>query len=221
MMATGNLNEETEREMMTIKRSITKEEIKDMPRAAFPGRIIVVQTEAEAAKAVSYLRSHAMVGIDSETRPSFKKGQLHKVALLQVSTDECCFLFRLNMIGLPQCVVDLLQDAETTKVGLSLKDDFMMLRKRGSFSEKGVVELQEYVSRFGIDDKSLQKIYAILFGEKISKAQQLTNWETDVLTDGQKMYGATDAWACLKIYHLLQELERTGDYELTPRPADF
>jgi hypothetical protein len=87
MMATGNLNEETEREMMTIKRSITKEEIKDMPRAAFPGRIIVVQTEAEAAKAVGYLRSHAMVGIDSETRPSFKKGQLHKVALLQVSTD--------------------------------------------------------------------------------------------------------------------------------------
>jgi ribonuclease D len=203
--------------MMIIERTINKDDIKDMPRATFPGRIIVVQTVAEAEKAVSYLRSLPLVGIDSETRPSFKKGQLHKVALLQVSGEECCFLFRLNMIDLPKCIVELLEDETTVKVGLSLKDDFMMLRKRGSFREGGVVELQEYVRTFGIEDKSLQKIYAILFKEKISKTQQLTNWEADVLSDAQKMYAATDAWSCLNIYRLLKELERTGDFEIAPR----
>jgi ribonuclease D len=203
---------------MIIERTINKDEIKDMPRATFGGRIVVVQTVAEAEKAVSYLRSLPIVGIDSETRPSFKKGQLHKVALLQVSSDECCFLFRLNMIGLPACIVQLLEDPDTIKVGLSLKDDFMMLHKRAPFKEKSVIELQEYVRPFGIEDMSLQKIYANLFHEKISKAQQLTNWEADVLSDGQKLYAATDAWSCLNIYHLLEELKRTGDFEIAPKP---
>jgi ribonuclease D len=185
-----------------------------MPRATFSGRIYVVQSEAEAVKAVNYLKTQSLVGIDSETRPSFRKGQLHKVALLQVSSEECCFLFRLNMIGLPTCLVNLLEDADTVKVGLSLKDDFMMLRKRAAFSERGVIELQQFVRLFGIEDMSLQKIYALLFKEKISKSQQLTNWETDVLSDGQKLYAATDAWACLNIYKLLKELQRTGDFEI-------
>jgi ribonuclease D len=199
---------------MIIRRTISKEEIREMPRATFSGRIYVVQSEAEAVKAVNYLKTQSLVGIDSETRPSFRKGQLHKVALLQVSSEECCFLFRLNMIGLPTCLVNLLEDADTVKVGLSLKDDFMMLRKRAAFSERGVIELQQFVRLFGIEDMSLQKIYALLFKEKISKSQQLTNWETDVLSDGQKLYAATDAWACLNIYKLLKELQRTGDFEI-------
>jgi ribonuclease D len=214
----NNQREKRETEQMIIERTINKEDIKDMPKASFSGRIIVAQTEAEAEKAVAYLRTLPVLGIDSETRPSFKKGQLHKVALLQVSGEECCFLFRLNMIGLPRCVVSLLEDERIVKVGLSLKDDFMMLRKRAAVKERSVVELQEYVRQFGIRDMSLQKIYAILFREKISKTQQLTNWESDVLTDAQKLYAATDAWSCLNIYKLLKELERTGDFEIAPEP---
>ena len=187
---------------MILKRTISKEEVKEMPKAAFPGRIHVIQTESEAEKAVAYLQSQAILGIDSETRPSFTKGHSHKVALLQISSDECCFLFRLNMTGLTQPIIELLENPEVIKVGLSLKDDFMML--------------QEYVRPFGIQDKSLQKIYGILFREKISKSQRLSNWEADVLTDAQKQYAATDAWACLNIYHLLQDLKRTGNYELAP-----
>ena len=201
---------------MIIRRSINKEEVKDMPKAVFPGQIHVVQTPQEAERAVAYLKKCSILGIDSETRPSFTKGQSHKVALLQISSEECCFLFRLNMTGLTQPLVDLLENPGIIKVGLSLKDDFMMLHKRAPFNQQSCIELQDYVRQFGIQDKSLQKIYAILFKEKISKSQRLSNWEADVLSDGQKQYAATDAWACLNIYNLLQELKRTGNSEIAP-----
>lgn len=201
---------------MIVRRSINKDELKELPKTVFPGRIHVVQSEAEADKAVAYLKSRPAIGIDSETRPSFTKGQSYKVALLQISSEECCFLFRLNMTGLTKSLIELLENPEVIKIGLSLKDDFMMLHKRASFRPQGCVELQDYVRQFGIQDKSLQKIYAILFKEKISKSQRLSNWEADVLTDRQKQYAATDAWACLNIYNLLQELKRTGNYETAP-----
>ena len=96
----------------------------------------------------------------------------------------------------------------------------MMLHKRAPFTQQSCIELQDYVRQFGIQDKSLQKIYAILFKEKISKSQRLSNWEADVLSDGQKQYAATDAWACLNIYNLLQELKRTGNYEVESLPVE-
>lgn len=122
------------------------------------------------------------------------------------------------MTGLTQPLVDLLENPAVIKVGLSLKDDFMMLHKRAPFAQQSCIELQDYVRQFGIQDKSLQKIYAILFKEKISKSQRLSNWEADVLSDGQKQYAATDAWACLNIYNLLQELKQTGDWEIAALP---
>lgn len=200
--------------MMIVRRTINKEEVKDLPKTIFPGRIYVIQTEEETVKAIAYLETQLILGIDSETRPSFTKGQSHKVALLQISSEDCCFLFRLNMTGLTQSLVNLLENPAIIKIGLSLRDDFMMLHKRAPFKQQGCVELQDYVRQFGIQDKSLQKIYAILFKEKISKSQRLSNWEADVLSDGQKQYAATDAWACLNIYNLLQELKRTGNYEV-------
>ena len=201
---------------MIVRRTIDKDELKELPKVVFPGRIHVIQSESETEKAVAYLLSQPILGIDSETRPTFTKGQSHKVALLQISSEECCFLFRLNMTGLTQPLVDLLETPGIIKVGLSLKDDFMMLHKRAPFNQQSCIELQDYVRQFGIQDKSLQKIYAILFKEKISKSQRLSNWEADVLSDGQKQYAATDAWACLNIYNLLQELKRTGNYEIAP-----
>lgn len=201
---------------MIIKRTINKEELKELPKATFPGKIHVIDTESQADKAVDYLLSQPVVGVDSETRPSFNKGHSHKVALLQISSEESCFLFRLNRIGLTPSLVKLLESTDILKIGLSLKDDFMMLRKRADFEHQGFVELQEYVNEFGINDRSLQKIYAILFGEKISKSQRLSNWEVDILSDSQKLYAATDAWACLKIYLLLENLKKTGSYSFIP-----
>lgn len=211
--------------MKQIKNKISKEEVNGMPKVLFEGRIFVVYTEDGAKMAVDYLKSCPIVGIDTETRPSFKRGKFHKVALLQIATPDTCFLFRLNRIGMPDIVADFLEN-ETLKIGLSLKDDFRMLSKRKEMhSEEGNwVELQDYVARFGIEDRSLQKIYANLFGQKISKSQRLTNWEAESLSEAQQKYAATDAWACVNIYQYLQELERTGDYELvkvaTPEPEE-
>ncbi|MGP1538060.1 3'-5' exonuclease [Bacteroides heparinolyticus] len=197
---------------MVIHRTINKEILKELPKAAFTGQIHVVQTPWEAEKAVNYLKTCPQLGIDSETRPSFNKGQSYKVALLQIASEEHCFLFRLNLTGLTLPIITLLENPSITKIGLSLKDDFMMLHKRAPFEPRSVVELQEFVRPFGIQDKSLQKIYAILFGEKISKNQQLSNWEAEILTQSQQLYAATDAWACLNIYNRLQELKKSGDF---------
>lgn len=201
--------------MKQLKKKITKAEIAAMQKVQFPGRVIVIYTEKDAEKAVAYLKEQRVVGVDTETRPSFKRGMSHKVALLQISTQDTCFLFRLNRIGMPDCLQDFLM-SDTLKIGLSLKDDFNSLRKREDVHpDRGNwIELQDYVARFGIEDRSLQKIYANLFGQKISKNQRLSNWEADVLSEGQMQYAATDAWACVEIYNCLKELERTGNYEI-------
>lgn len=204
--------------MIRIKNTVSKAEVAALDKEQFQGRIYVIYTEADANKAVDYLNRQQMVGVDTETRPSFKRGLVHKVALLQISTEETCFLFRLNRIGMPPSLQEFLTN-DVLKIGISLKDDFMMLQKRKKVhaEEGNWIELQEYVGRFGIDDRSLQKIYANLFGKKISKAQRLTNWEAETLTEGQMIYAATDAWACVKIYKCLDEMERTGDYEVVKK----
>ena len=201
--------------MKQFKNKITKAEIATLPKVLFPGRIFVIYTEADADKAISYLQTQRIVGVDTETRPSFKRGTTHKVALLQISTSDTCFLFRLNQIGMPPSLQEFLM-SDTLKIGLSLKDDFTMLRRRKNVNaeEGNWIELQDYVGRFGIEDRSLQKIFANLFGQKISKSQRLSNWEAETLSEGQMKYAATDAWACVEIYNCLSELERTGAYEL-------
>ena len=201
--------------MRQIKSTITKAEVAQMPKVQFSGRIFVIYTETDAEKAVEYLKNQHIVGVDTETRPSFRKGVTHKVALLQIATSDTCFLFRLNRIGMPAFLQDFLM-SDVLKIGLSLKDDFMVLRRRRDMhAEKGNwIDLQDYVKRFGIEDRSLQKIFANLFEQKISKAQRLSNWEAETLTESQINYAATDAWACVEIYNCLAEMEQTGDYEV-------
>ena len=201
--------------MRQIKSTITKAEVAQMPKVQFSGRIFVIYTETDAEKAVEYLKTQYIVGVDTETRPSFRKGVTHKVALLQIATSDTCFLFRLNRIGMPAFLQDFLM-SDVLKIGLSLKDDFMVLRRRRDMhaEEGNWIELQDYVKRFGIEDRSLQKIFANLFEQKISKAQRLSNWEAETLTESQINYAATDAWACVEIYNCLAEMEQTGDYEV-------
>lgn len=200
--------------MKVIQDKYEKKKIQTLPCVHFNGRIIVVFTEREAEKAVDYLMKQAVLGFDTETRPSFKKGVIHHVALLQVATHDTCFLFRLNRIGIPDSLVRLLEDKNITKVGLSLQDDMRMLNQRRTFTPGTFVELQKEVKDIGIEDNSLQKIYANLFGEKISKNQQLSNWEADILTDAQQKYAATDAWACIRIHEEVAKMKKEGDFLL-------
>ena len=200
--------------MVEIPNNIVKSDIAQLPTELFGGRIIVIHSLVDVEKAVSYLCGFHIVGIDTETRPSFAKGKTYDVSLLQVSTEDTCFLFRLNYIGMPDALVNLLQDDRLLKVGLSLKDDIQNLHRRYSFEPRGFLDLQSYVKEMGIEAQSLQKIYALLFGKKISKSQRLTNWEADILTDRQKGYAATDAWACVRIYNYIEEIKRTQGFRV-------
>lgn len=191
-----------------------KGKISDLPRVMFEGRIVVILTESEAEKAVRYLLSQKILGVDTETRPSFKKGHLNHVSLLQVSSHETCFLFRLNQLGLSSSVKRLLEDERVPKIGLSLRDDLHSLRALGEFEAGNFIDLQDHVQEIGVEDMSLQKLYANFFGQKISKRERLSNWEADILGEKQKIYAATDAWACIMLYEELMRLEQTGDYKL-------
>ncbi len=205
-MSIENVNDISNNNIDSNLIKISKEDVALLEKDFFEGRIIVIQSNEEAKKAVAYLSEFKVVGIDTESKPSFKKGRQNKIALLQISTDECCFLFRLNIMGFSPELAAFLENQNITKVGLSLKDDFMMLRGISTFTPKGFVDIQSIIDNYGIGEKSLQKIYAILFGKKISKSQRLSNWEADVLTDAQKRYASTDAWATLKIYEKLLSL---------------
>lgn len=200
--------------MKTIYNRLDKEYIKDLPLVSFPGKIITVNSEREADKAVPFLLSKDILGVDTETRPSFKKGQQHKVSLLQVATEDICFLFRLNYIGMVTPVISLLSNTDVPMVGLSWHDDLAALQKRMEFKPGLFIDIQDIIGDIGIEDKSLQKLYANIFKQKISKRQRLTNWDADVLSDKQMSYAATDAWACVRLYKEILKLKETGDYSL-------
>ena len=204
----------------TIYNKYDKALIPDLPVAQFEGRIIVILTPGETTKAVRYLLSQTILGVDTETKPSFKRGQQHNVALLQVATEDTCFLFRLNHTGITPALRQLLEDTTIPKIGLSWHDDLNSLHRLADFKAGSFIDIQSLVSDLGIEDQSLQKLYANLFGQKISKRQQLSNWEADILNDKQKLYAATDAWACLQLYKELTRLHATHDYQLVIQPED-
>ncbi len=202
-------------EVKTLRVKIDKAVISTLPRFSFQGKIVVVQSEREIAQALPVIRSAGIVGIDTETRPTFRKGETNRVALLQISTETICFLFRLSMTGLTPALVELLADPGLKKVGLSLKDDLMVLRRRCEFLPAGFIDLQPLVKEMGIEDQSLQKLYANFFGMRISKSAQRSNWEVDVYSESQRLYAATDAYTCLQLYKEISRLKQTGAYRIT------
>lgn len=185
--------------------SIGKDIINSLPIESFAGRIHIVDTIEKAHTAIESLRKHNILGIDTETRPSFKKGHTNKVSLIQLSTHSDCYLFRINMIGFIDELRELLTNKDVIKIGISLRDDLLVLHRVDKFEPHNFIDLQSIVPRYGIADMSLQKIYAIIFGKKISKSQRLSNWEAPQLSIPQQYYAALDAWACLHIYDALQE----------------
>ena len=191
--------------------------IPSLKRVEYTGKIIVIYTIAEAEKAVDFLLTQPLLGLDTETRPSFSKGRHFKCALLQVATPSQCFLFRMNQIGMCPAIARLMADTKVTKVGLAWNNDLLSLRELGAFETGSFVDLQQLVREIGIEDQSLVKIYANLFGQRISKAERLSNWERDILKDSQKIYAAIDAWACIRIYEEVMRLKEEGDYELVIR----
>lgn len=188
---------------MQFAESITKEEMNKLPLRAFEGEIYLVESDNDVQSAISILRNSAIIGFDTETRPSFRKGRINKVALLQLSSSHQAFLFRLNGNGLHRAVANLLADEKIVKVGVAIRDDLIALKRIRKFEPQSFIELQAYVKNFDIENFSLQKLAAIVLGFRISKSKRLSNWEAETLGPGQLKYAATDAWVSLEVYKKL------------------
>lgn len=185
---------------MVYKESITKEELGQFPLIYFEGDITIFNNKKGVNDAVKYLSKFPFIGFDTETRPSFKKGQINNVALLQLSTDEKAFLFRLNKFEMPKSLLKLLANPKVKKAGAAIRDDIKTLQVNHFFEPAGFVELQQHAKDLGINNFSLKKLSGIVLGGKISKAQQLSNWEAEELSEAQLRYASTDAWISYKIY---------------------
>jgi len=197
--------------------NLDTETLNALPLCSITGRIIVIDSPVGVDAAVAELRREGLIGFDTETRPSFIKGVRYYISLLQLSTRTTAYLFRLQMIGRNNALKALLEDPKVVKVGLSTHDDFRSLQHWMPCAPRGFVELQQYVKAFGIEDMSLQKIYAIVFGERISKSQQLSNWELNPLTPAQCKYAAIDAWACLFIYYKMENRSLESTFKPNPK----
>ena len=184
--------------------TIDKEELKKLPLQAFTGTIHVIDSMAGLRKYLPVLKQEKMMGFDTETRPSFRKGQVNQISLVQLATPFHAFLFRISALSLPDKLIELFEDDSIIKVGAALHDDLIDLRRIRDFKAGGFLDLQKYVGAFGIENKGVAKLSGIVLGFRISKNQQLSNWDAKKLNKAQKEYAATDAWVCLRIYQELQ-----------------
>lgn len=190
---------------MTFANTISKEAIAKLPKEVFPGRIVIVNSYEGLKEALPYLSTFSEIGFDTETRPSFSKKIQHKMSLIQLSSEDTCFLIRLKGFRkFPKLLKNFLNNKDVKKIGLSLRDDFNGMHSLTKISPDNFLDLQNYVSQFGIEELSLIKIYAIVFGKKISKNKQLSNWDAESLSWPQMRYAALDAWSCLRIYQFLE-----------------
>jgi ribonuclease D len=180
--------------------TIENEEILKLPRISFPGEIKVISSEADLNIWLPKLAKSEIIGFDTETKPSFKKGKMNSVALLQLASNELALIIRVNSMGMPKPLIKLLQNKNIIKVGAAIHDDIKALQKIQSFNPNGFIDLQNLVKEKGIESKSVRKLAAIVLNVRVSKSQQLSNWESDSLTDAQLQYAATDAWVCGEIY---------------------
>lgn len=193
-----------------FKESITPKELEALEYASCPGKIIVVDSVgAEFNRAIAYLRSQKIIGFDTETRPTFTPSQpRYNVSLLQLSGPDRAYLFRVNKIGMHRRLCNLLSGDKVIKVGAAIHDDIRGLQKLHDFKPASFIDLQKIVWEWGIRDKAVKKMAAIVLGIRISKTQQLSNWEAETLSESQCRYAATDAWVCREMYVKLQNSEK-------------
>ncbi len=184
---------------------ISKEEVAELELIQFEGPITVIDSIGVFEQEIDQILENSILGFDTETRPSFKKGKIYPTALIQFSTQNRAWLLRVSRIGYPEKLLKLLSDEDTIKLGLGLNDDLRRMRSDFQFEPAGFLDLQHYVAAFKIEEKGLKKLSGIVLGRRISKSQQVSNWDADYLTEAQLRYAATDAWICLEIYNTLKK----------------
>ncbi len=183
---------------------MTKEEVAGLELIQYEGPISVIDSMGSFERVIDQIAGHHILGFDTETRPSFKKGNVYPTSLIQLSSSDHSWLVRVSRIGYPNKLLDLLSSEDTIKVGSGLNDDLRRLRSDFQFEPGGFLDLQRYVEAFHIEEKGLKKLSGIVLGHRISKSQQVSNWDANHLTEAQLRYAATDAWICLEIYNTLR-----------------
>jgi ribonuclease D len=192
---------------MAFQSTIDNDTVASLPAARFAGRIVIVDKNEQIEEACNDLKRYDVIGFDTETRPSFRAGVSYKVGLLQLSTPDTCYLFRLSHIRLDNRILKILGSRQILKIGADVTGEIRALHALRNFHADGCVDLQVEASRWGIEEKSLRKLSAIVLNMRVSKAQRLSNWEAEILTQQQQEYAATDAWVCIEIMKELQRVE--------------
>jgi len=200
---------------------LSKEHIKTLPVRAFDGKIHLITKIIDVSSAIKTLRKYPILGFDTETRPVFRKGVHHNVSLLQLSTPEEAFLFRLNHLGFPNEIVALLEDSSILKVGVAILDDVRGLQKLSDFNAGGFIDLADIAGDLGIVTCGLRNLAAILLGVRITKKAQLTNWERPVINSKQSLYAATDAWICLEMYLFMERENLLSENRIWQMPGSL
>lgn len=186
-----------------FQQNVSNDFVRSLPIKAFQGQILLIDNPSTFKEVEKVIDGESILGFDTETRPSFKKGRLHKMALIQLSTRNIAILIRMNKVHIPKFIIDVLESKDIVKVGVALKDDLVGLKKVVSVQPENFLDLQKYVKQYGIEDNGLKKLVANVLGFRISKKCQTSNWEQDTLTHDQLVYAATDAWVCREIYERL------------------
>ncbi len=183
--------------------TISNQEINDLELSRYEGEIVLIDKPEDLPEVFKAIKREKVVGFDTETKPAFKKGQVHDVSLIQIATEEIAYVIRVNHTGITNHIIEFLSSKEIVKVGVALRDDLKDLQRLRDFKPAGFVELNQLVKPIGIESNGLRKLTAIILGFRISKSAQTSNWESDTLTEKQINYAATDAWVCIKMYNSL------------------
>lgn len=202
-----------------ISKRISKEEVNALPLGQFEGEIYLIDQLEDVEEVVEFLEDQVVLGFDTETKPAFRKGVFNDVSLLQLSTPDQAFLFRLNLLGFPDEIRHLLEDEHILKVGAAVHDDLKGLAKlTDSFYPQSFFDLNDELKKIGFQNVGVRNLSAMVLGIRVSKSEQVSNWEMGELTKKQRIYAATDAWACLKVF---QELNSGGFLDSLLPPTDL
>jgi len=194
-----------------FEKSISKQEINELPLFKYEGKTVISASEKQIDKAIFEIEKHKLVGFDTETKPTFKKGEFNHVALVQIAVPDKVYLLRITQVGIPTTLARFLSNEKITKIGIALDDDIIALKKRRRFVPAGFLDLNKIAPTLGIENIGARNLAALLLNNRISKNQQISNWENPMLTEPQIKYAATDAWICLEIYNKLMDWGYLGE----------
>jgi ribonuclease D len=191
---------------MSFQKSITKEDLMELPLSEYQGKVVIAVSEESIREALEEINHFDVVGFDTEARPTFKKGQIRQISLIQIATDEKVYLLRIMHTGMMKCIIDFMENPKIIKVGIGLDDDFNLLNKLRKFNKQGFLDLNKRFKEIGAENIGARNLAGMMLGIRISKSAQTSNWEAEQYSEKQISYAATDAWICLEIYRELQDL---------------